>query len=165
MAGSLARRRLLGAGAALGAAAVAGPLAPLARAQGTGGAWPTSFPLPVGFRPEGIATGPGPYAWFGSLGGGSVYRASLATGRGTVIPTGTDTPTIGLKSDHRGRLFLAGGPTRLLRVVAGATGAALATYEVGGPRPSSTTWCSPPGRLVHRLHPVAALRPAARPAR
>ncbi|ARZ70940.1 superoxide dismutase [Streptomyces albireticuli] len=129
MAGSLARRRLLGAaGAALGAAAVAGPLASPARAQAP---WPTRFPLPDGFRPEGITTGPGPYAWFGSLGGGSLYRASLATGRGRVVTTGSDTPTVGLKSDRRGRLFLAGGPTRQLRVVDGRAGRTLATYEVG----------------------------------
>ncbi|MBT2384034.1 superoxide dismutase [Streptomyces sp. ISL-11] len=132
MARSLTRRRLLGAGAALGVAAVAGP--PIASAHArTASDWPASFPLPAGFRPEGIAIGPGPYAWFGSLGGGSLYRASLATGRGVTVPTGTAAPSIGLKSDARGRIFIAGGPSRQLRVVDGRTGRILATYEVGRP--------------------------------
>ncbi|GGX99977.1 NHL repeat-containing protein [Streptomyces hiroshimensis] len=129
----LSRRRLLGAGAALGALAAAGPLATAARAEPAAALWPTEFPLPDGFRPEGIATGPGPYAWFGSLGGGSLYRASLATGRGEVVPTGTDAMSVGLKSDRHGRLFIAGGASRQLRVVEGRSGRILAAYEVGRP--------------------------------
>ncbi|MEW2530342.1 superoxide dismutase [Streptomyces sp. NPDC047071] len=127
------RRRVLGAGSALGALAALGPLAAAADAAPAGAAWPTEFPLPDGFRPEGIAIGPGPYAWFGSLGGGDLYRASLATGRGETIATGTDAMSVGLKSDRRGRLFIAGGGSRQLRVVAGRSGRVLATYEVGRP--------------------------------
>ncbi|MFE5872902.1 superoxide dismutase [Streptomyces roseifaciens] len=133
MAASLSRRRLLGAGAALGTLAAAGPLATAARAEPAGGLWPTEFPLPDGFRPEGIAIGPGPYAWFGSLGGGSLYRASLATGRGKVVPTGTDAMSIGIKTDQHGRVFIAGGASRQLRVVDGGSGRILASYEVGRP--------------------------------
>ncbi|GGV37708.1 SMP-30/gluconolactonase/LRE family protein [Streptomyces spectabilis] len=125
------RRRVLGAGAALGALAALGPLTTAADAAGA--SWPTEFPLPDGFRPEGIAIGPGPYAWFGSLGGGSLYRASLATGRGETIETGTDAMSVGLKSDRRGRLFIAGGGSRELRVVEGRSGRVLAAYEVGRP--------------------------------
>ncbi|WP_338931067.1 SMP-30/gluconolactonase/LRE family protein [Streptomyces netropsis] len=142
MEASLARRRLLGgllgAGAALGVGAVAGPLGAPAHAAPRPAPrpvadWPTEFPLPDGFRPEGIAIGPGPYAWFGSLGGGSLYRASLATGRGRTVPTGTDAPTVGLKTDERGRIFIAGGASRQLRVVDGRTGRILAAYDVGTP--------------------------------
>ncbi|WP_030671144.1 SMP-30/gluconolactonase/LRE family protein [Streptomyces sp. NRRL B-1347] len=127
------RRRVLGAGAALGALAALGPLTTAADAAPAGAPWPTEFPLPDGFRPEGIAIGPGPYAWFGSLGGGSLYRANLATGRGERIETGTDAMSIGLKSDRRGRLFIAGGGSRELRVVDGRSGRVLAAYDVGKP--------------------------------
>ncbi|MEU7136219.1 superoxide dismutase [Streptomyces sp. NPDC046261] len=132
MAGFPARRRLLLTGAALGAGVAVGPLGPAARAAAAAsGRWPDRFPLPAGFRPEGIAIGPGPYAWFGSLGGGSLYRASLATGHGTLVPTGTDAMSVGLKTDRHGRAFIAGGPSRQLRVVDTRTGRILATYEVG----------------------------------
>ncbi|MEI5101802.1 superoxide dismutase [Streptomyces sp. PmtG] len=128
---SASRRSVLGAGAAFGALAALGPLASTARAEPARGSWPTEFPLPDGFRPEGIAIGPGPTAWFGSLGGGDLYRASLVTGRGETIATGTDAMSVGLKSDRRGRLFIAGGGSRQLRVVEGRSGRVLATYEVG----------------------------------
>ncbi|MEU1308645.1 superoxide dismutase [Streptomyces cinnamoneus] len=137
MTGPLARRRVLRAGAVLGAAAAAGTLGPVRRAAAAPGApgeparWPTRFALPDGFRPEGIAIGPGPYAWFGSLGGGSLYRASLATGHGTLLHTGTDAPSVGLKTDRHGRAFIAGGTSRQLRVVDTHSGRILATYEVG----------------------------------
>ncbi|WP_405656048.1 superoxide dismutase [Streptomyces sp. RK9] len=128
------RRTMLGAGAAAAALAALGPLASTARAGTAGGAWPTDFPLPNGFQPEGIAIGPGATAWFGSRIGGDLYRASLATGRGERIPTGADGMSLGLKSDGRGRLFVAGGFTRELRVVEGRTGRVLAAYEVGTPK-------------------------------
>ncbi|WP_171171283.1 superoxide dismutase [Streptomyces sp. I05A-00742] len=128
----LDRRGLLGAGAAAAAAAALGPLAPAARAAAPA-PWPTRFPLPDGFRPEGIATGPGPYAWFGSLGSGALYRAHLPTGRGGVLPTRMEVGSVGLKTDRRGRAFVAGGPTRQLRVVDTRDGRILAVYEVGRP--------------------------------
>ncbi|MGA4844048.1 superoxide dismutase [Streptomyces sp. G45] len=139
---SPSRRTVLRSGAALGALTgltgltgltALGPLASTAHAGPARRPWPTEFPLPDGFRPEGIAIGPGPIAWFGSLGGGSLYRASLVTGRGETIDTGTDAISVGLKSDARGRLFIAGGGYRQLRVVDGRGGRVLATYEVGGP--------------------------------
>ncbi|MEC4016702.1 SMP-30/gluconolactonase/LRE family protein [Streptomyces sp. H27-D2] len=137
MEGSFARRRLLGAGAALGGAALLGPLARTAQAAPTapldrsGGGWPTTIALPDGFQPEGIAIGSAPYAYFGSLADGSVYRASLATGRGSVISQGPGTPSVGLKLDQRGRLFIAGGDSREIRVVEVRSGKILATYRVG----------------------------------
>ncbi|WHM39526.1 superoxide dismutase [Streptomyces sp. BPTC-684] len=137
MHGSLARRRLLVGGAALGAAAALSPLSGVARAAGTprppGGPAPTRFALPDGFRPEGIAIGRAPYAYFGSLAGGEVYRASLRTGEGRVISAGLgpDHPTGGLKTDNRGRLYLAGAASRELRVVDLRSGAVTRTYTVG----------------------------------
>ncbi|MFD0415641.1 superoxide dismutase [Streptomyces sp. NPDC127108] len=128
------RRTILGAGAALGALAALGPLTTAARAGTRGADWPTDFPLPNGFQPEGIAIGPAATAWFGSRKGGDLYRASLATGRGETLSTGTDAMSLGLKSDGRGRLFVAGGFTRHLRVVEGRSGRVLATYEVGTPK-------------------------------
>ncbi|MEV5596742.1 superoxide dismutase [Streptomyces sp. NPDC052496] len=129
MSRSLSRRRLLATGTALGAGAVLGPQAAPARAAG---GWPTTIPLPDGFRPEGIAIGPGPYAYFGSLADASVYRADLATGRGRLITggLGTGRQAVGLKTDARGRLFVAGGPGTL-RVIDTRDGTVLATYPAG----------------------------------
>ncbi|MGK5632495.1 SMP-30/gluconolactonase/LRE family protein [Streptomyces sp. URMC 123] len=129
------RRGVLAAGAALGGAAVLGPLAGGARASS--GArrerkpWPTTLALPDGFRPEGIAIGSGPYAYLGSLGDGTIYRADLATGRGAPIGEGPGKPAVGLKIDRRGRLFIGGGSSREARVVDSRTGRVLATYPLG----------------------------------
>ncbi|MFI7149916.1 hypothetical protein ACIBO2_33750 [Nonomuraea sp. NPDC050022] len=70
---------------------------------------PTSLSLPDGFQPEGIAIGPGPFAFIGSMADGSLYRADLRTGRGAIISRGPGTPSLGMKTDPRGRLFVAGG--------------------------------------------------------
>ncbi|KNB49691.1 superoxide dismutase [Streptomyces caatingaensis] len=124
-----ARRRLLGAGAA----AAVGTLAPAARAAAAPASWPTRLPLPDGFRPEGIAIGPGPWAWLGSRAGSALYRAHLPTGRGSLLPTGMDGPSLGLKTDRHGRAFVAGAFARDLRVVDTRDGRLLARYPVGGP--------------------------------
>lgn len=132
---SFARRRVLGAVAALGGAALLAPLGPVAQAAGsTGERWPTRFPLPNGFRPEGITIGPSPYAYLGSIANGDVYRASLATGRGHVISRGLgpEHPVIGLKVDRRERLlFLSGGGSREIRVADVRSGKLLKTFTVG----------------------------------
>lgn len=123
----LARRGFLGAAVALGAAALTGPLAAgAAHAAAPGGPWPTGFPLPDGFQPEGIAIGHSPYAYFGSLRDGAVYRVSLATGTGRIVHQGLgpDKATVGLKIDRaERRLFLAGGWSREIRVVDARSGA------------------------------------------
>lgn len=95
-----------------------------------GRAFPATFPLPDGFQPEGIAIGPGPVAYFGSRADGSVYRASLVTGRGRVIADGPGTPSLGMKTDHRGRLFVAGGTGGDARVLDGRSGRLLASYRL-----------------------------------
>jgi sugar lactone lactonase YvrE len=132
---SFARRRVLGAVGALGGAALLSPLGGVAQAAGsTRGRWPTRFPLPNGFRPEGITIGPSPYAYLGSIANGDVHRASLATGRGHVISQGlgAEHPVIGLKIDRRERLlFLSGGGSREIRVADVRSGKLLKTFTVG----------------------------------
>ncbi|MEV0419341.1 SMP-30/gluconolactonase/LRE family protein [Streptosporangium canum] len=91
---------------------------------------PTSISLPDGFQPEGIAIGPGPFAFIGSMADGSIYRADLRTGRGAIISRGPGTPSLGMKIDERGRLFVAGGTGGDARVVDSRTGRVLATYRL-----------------------------------
>ncbi|TQK43497.1 sugar lactone lactonase YvrE [Streptomyces sp. SLBN-118] len=135
MNGPLARRRVLGAVAALGGAALVAPLEGVARAaESIGARRPAQFPLPNGFHPEGITIGRSPYAYFGSIANGDIYRASLATGRGCVISQGGGAahPVIGLKIDRRERLlFLSGGPSREIRVADVHSGRLLKTFAVG----------------------------------
>ncbi|MFE3449800.1 superoxide dismutase [Nonomuraea sp. NPDC059194] len=94
------------------------------------GKFPTSISLPDGFRPEGIAIGPGPFAFIGSMADGSIYRADLRTGRGAIISRGPGTPSLGMKIDPRGRLFVAGGTGGDARVVDSRTGRVLASYRL-----------------------------------
>ncbi|MFI6882860.1 SMP-30/gluconolactonase/LRE family protein [Streptosporangium canum] len=91
---------------------------------------PTSISLPDGFQPEGVAIGPGPFAFIGSMADGSIYRADLRTGRGAIISRGPGTPSLGMKIDERGRLFVAGGTGGDARVVDSRTGRVLATYRL-----------------------------------
>ncbi|SFK96253.1 Sugar lactone lactonase YvrE [Streptosporangium canum] len=91
---------------------------------------PTAISLPDGFQPEGIAIGPGPFAFIGSMADGSIYRADLRTGRGAIISRGPGTPSLGMKIDERGRLFVAGGTGGDARVVDSRTGRVLATYRL-----------------------------------
>nr|WP_329114802.1 superoxide dismutase [Streptomyces sp. NBC_01465] len=129
---------------ALGGAALLTPLGAAAEAAGStattgtagsaGGRWPSGFPLPNGFQPEGIAIGTRPYAYVGSIAHGSVHRASLATGRGRTVVEGAgpDHPVIGLKLDEQyGRLFLCGGVSREIRVADLRTGRVVRSYTVG----------------------------------
>ncbi|MGW3424973.1 SMP-30/gluconolactonase/LRE family protein [Streptomyces phaeochromogenes] len=149
---SFARRRLLTTAAALGGAALLGGTAHAAETpkkgpetgpekeseKGSGKEpqkhWPDRFPLPNGFQPEGIAIGSAPFAYFGSLANGDIYRASLATGRGSVISKGPGAghPSVGLKIDRHGRLFVSGGAGGDLRTVDVRTGEIEKSYAVGG---------------------------------
>jgi sugar lactone lactonase YvrE len=102
------------------------------RAQTGGGGddrFVTTFPLPDGWQPEGITIGGGPFAYFGSRADGSIYRADLRTGQGRVISQGPGTPSVGLKIDFFGRLFVAGGTAGNGRVVDSRTGAVLKSYQ------------------------------------
>ncbi len=84
--------------------------------------YPDRIDLPVGFQPEGITIGKAPYAYVGSLADGDIYRADLRTGEGKVISEGPGTPSVGLKLDKFGRLYVAGGPSGTARVVNTRTG-------------------------------------------
>lgn len=129
----LTRRRLLATGVAtVGAALVPAAGTPAAAA---GKRRPTVLRLPNGFRPEGIAVGGGPYAYLGSLGDGSLYRADLRTGEGAIFSAGPGTPSVGLKLDNRGRLFVA-GRGQGARVVDARTGAILASYALTSATPT-----------------------------
>ncbi|MGW7288883.1 SMP-30/gluconolactonase/LRE family protein [Streptomyces sp. NPDC054847] len=128
-----ARRDVLGAAAAIGAAALLGPAAGAARAASPGSR-PTRIPLPNGFQPEGITIGRSPYAWFGSIADGDVYRASLATGRGRVVVEGLGAgrSVIGLKIDRQERrLFLSGGFSREIRIADARSGKIVRLFTVG----------------------------------
>jgi sugar lactone lactonase YvrE len=100
-----------------------------APATAAGSLFPTTISLPDGFAPEGIAIGNGPFAYFGSRADGSIYRANLVTGSGRIISPPTGTMSLGLKADHRGRLFVAGGSSGDARVIDVHTGAVLAHYQ------------------------------------
>jgi sugar lactone lactonase YvrE len=91
---------------------------------------PTSFPLPDGWQPEGIAIGPGPTAYFGSRVDGSIFRADLRTGEGEVFSQGPGTPTTGLKTDRRGRLFASGASGGDARVIDLRSGEILKSYQL-----------------------------------
>ena len=127
---SFSRRQALAGLAATATAAwlggSTGAAAPRRRAE----LFPTLIPLPDNWLPEGIAIGGAPVAYFGSRADGSIYRADLLTGAGERLPTpGPGTPAVGLKLDHRGRLFVAGGTAGDGRVVSALTGEILTTFE------------------------------------
>jgi sugar lactone lactonase YvrE len=121
------RLRTLAATAIAAAAAVLVPAAPAAAHPDL---FPTTIDLPQGFRPEGSAIGPGPVAYFGSLANGRILRVNLATGAGRELspPLVPARPSVGLKSDQRGRLYVAGGTAGSGRIVDTRTGAVLAEY-------------------------------------
>ncbi|MGW3653664.1 SMP-30/gluconolactonase/LRE family protein [Streptomyces sp. NPDC000878] len=127
----VSRRGFLAAGAATVSAATLAASPAVASPK----AWPTLIPLPNGFRPEGIATGAGPYAYLGSLGDGSIYRADLRTGAGEIISAGPGTPSVGLELDGRGRLFVA-ARAQGARVVDTRTGAVIASYTFTSTTPT-----------------------------
>jgi hypothetical protein len=73
--------------------------------------FPQTIPLPVGWGPEGLATGKGTTFYAGSRVTGAVYRGDLRTGKGTVlVPGQTGRQALGLKA-RGGKLYVAGGMT------------------------------------------------------
>ncbi|MFJ9031475.1 SMP-30/gluconolactonase/LRE family protein [Streptomyces sp. NPDC102274] len=126
----LSRRRVLGGAAA--ALAVAAGAGTANAASGTPTpAYPTVFPLPDGFLPEGISIGGKPYAYMGSRANGAIYRTDLRTGKGGFIYAGaTGTVAIGLKLDHDGLLYIAGGGGGSARVIDSRTGKLVTTYQL-----------------------------------
>ena len=96
---------------------------------------PSVFALPDGFQPEGIAIGKRPYAYFGSRVDGDIYRVDLRTGAGKVFSEGpgAGNPSLGMKIDERGRLFVAGGSGGNARVIDTRNGAVLKSYALQTP--------------------------------
>jgi len=93
-------------------------------------ALPATIDLPPGFRPEGIAIGAAPVAFLGSLADGDIYRVDLKTGAGKVISEGPGTPSVGMKLDGRGRLFVSGGAAGDARVIDTRTGEVLESHQL-----------------------------------
>ncbi|MGW0821994.1 SMP-30/gluconolactonase/LRE family protein [Streptomyces sp. NPDC002845] len=127
------RRTVLG-GAALAAFTVAAAGAGAANAASvarTKATWPTEFPLPDGWLPEGITIGRKPYAYMGSRANGAVYRTDLRTGEGKVLHAGaTGLASIGLKLDGDGLLYVAGGGGGTARIIDSRTGELVTTYQL-----------------------------------
>jgi sugar lactone lactonase YvrE len=122
------RRRLL---AAATAAAVLVPAAAEARKgpghdHGSGhggGSLPSTVALPAGLQPEGIeARGRTFYA--GSRATGQIVVGSVQGGpTRELVPAQADAPSaLGLRLDHRGRLFVSGGRTGTVSVYEARTG-------------------------------------------
>ncbi|MEU2032660.1 superoxide dismutase [Nocardia amamiensis] len=127
----LSRRTVL-AGALLAAAGVAAAGAPARADGGSSGRVHDRIALPGGITPEGIATGPGPYAYVSDFTSGRIYRADLRTGEGEIISDDPQaTLSTGLKTDRYGRLFACGGLEGYARVIDTATGEVLARYQLG----------------------------------
>jgi hypothetical protein len=99
-------------------------------AAGAQNAFPSRIDLPNGFQPEGIAIA-GDTFYVGSIPTGDVYRGSLRTGKGALLPAVTGDAAIGMKVD-RGRLFVAGGPTGKAYVYNAKTGALITSYVFSG---------------------------------
>jgi sugar lactone lactonase YvrE len=113
-------------GLALGAP-LTGPMIGTAQAQ----PFPDRIELPNGFQPEGITIGRHATAYLGSLGNGDIYAVSLRTGERRLISKGLgpEFPSLGLKIDNRGRLFVAGGASGTGRVIDVRTGKIIRNYR------------------------------------
>ncbi|MFF8189810.1 SMP-30/gluconolactonase/LRE family protein [Streptomyces bobili] len=125
-------RRTFLAGTALAALTLTATAAP-ANSAGSPLTWPTVFPLPDGWLPEGITIGARPYAYLGSRANGGIYRTDLRTGEGTVLYAGgTGQVAVGLKLDQDGLLYVAGS-TGVARVIDSRTGKLLTTHQLTAP--------------------------------
>src|SRR5512133_1482494 len=101
----LSRRALLGlaAGAALLPVAASGGTAEARRRLGPA---PETVELPVGFRPEGIASGPGTTYYAGSMSDGRIVTGDLLTrSRSVLLPASTGRAIRGLFFDDRSGLL------------------------------------------------------------
>jgi sugar lactone lactonase YvrE len=127
----LSRRAVLG-GAALATVAVAAGAGTASAVSSTAKAdWPTEFPLPDGFLPEGITIGSRPFAYMGSRANGAIFRTDLRTGEGSVIHEGaTGLASVGLKLDRDGLLYVSGGGGGTARIVDSRTGALVRTHQL-----------------------------------
>ena len=73
--------------------------------------FPDRFELPIGFQPEGIASGKGQELFVGSIPTGDIYRIDARTGETErVVDAPAGSAAIGIEV-VKDRLFVAGGPT------------------------------------------------------
>ncbi|GAA3707088.1 hypothetical protein GCM10022204_26260 [Microlunatus aurantiacus] len=97
--------------------------------------------LPAGFQPEGITIDQRGRdrgtAYFGSRADGDIYAADVRTGSGRVISQGPGTPSVGLKTDSRGLLYVSGGTAGNARVVDTRSGRILISYALADPAPTT----------------------------
>lgn len=124
----------------LAAAAVSGAAVESKRHKHPGGAHqaelelPDRLDLPQGWQPEGIAAGRRFDLYVGSIPTGAVLRLDARTGATEiVVPGGPGRAAIGLKLDHRKRLFVAGATTGKAFVYDARSGAELAQFQLSVP--------------------------------
>jgi hypothetical protein len=96
------------------------------------GLFPSTIPLPNGFRPEGIVTGRGPVIYAGSLANGAIYAASLVTGRGRVLVPGVaGRVAVGLGFDPRTNyIYASGGNTGMAFVHDADSGQTVGSFQL-----------------------------------
>ena len=94
--------------------------------------FPDVILLPIGFQPEGIATGRGTAFFAGSLATGAVVKGNLRTGQtGILVPPKKDRVAVGLAYDARtDALYVAGGGTGMAYVYNATTGAEIAAIPL-----------------------------------
>lgn len=102
----------------------------LAAPAAAGGRYPETIPLPNGWQPEGIATGKRNSFYSGSRATGAIYKGNLKTGTGDVLVEPWDGAALGMKVDHRNRLFVAGGGTGTASVYKAGSGRLLKRYTL-----------------------------------
>jgi hypothetical protein len=93
---------------------------------------PARIPLPDGFQPEGIESGPGNTLFVANFNNGSVLKVDAKTGKTTVlVPVLGGRAGLGLKLDQdTNHLFVAGGGTGHAYVYDAKTGASLADFTL-----------------------------------
>jgi len=106
----------------------------IAAAPAPARSFPGAIELPVGWQPEGIATGAGNAFYVGAIPTGAIYRGDLRTGTGRVaVPPRRGRMAAGIKVDARERIFVAGAFTGQAYVHDARTGTTLAEYRLGTP--------------------------------
>jgi sugar lactone lactonase YvrE len=106
-------------------------LAALLPGAATANSFPETIGLPDGFQPEGIASAGGSSLLVGSIPTGAVWAGDARSGRGEVlVPAHDGRSAIGIKVDHRKRIFVSGGMTGQAYVYDARTGADLASYQL-----------------------------------
>jgi hypothetical protein len=119
--------------AALLAAAALTATTALAAPSSATAPFPEVIPLPDGFQPEGIASGPGTTAYVGSLADGAIWSGDLRTGEGGLLVEGAGAPAVGVEYDAANdRLWVAGGASGEVRVYDASTGELLDIWTVEG---------------------------------